>query len=232
MTRIAKDIMVTKLVTLEPETPVLLGIQKLIRSNIKGAPVVDSDRNYQGIFTERCCLNVLTKLLDRRGWAHPAGPAPATCGDIMARKLWTLSPEMDAFDAVSFLLAHRISGAPVVDDERRFLGVFSESGSMRVLIGAIYDSLPGAEVRSYMDRSPERTCKRRNRDPGDRQPLPHAAAQALAGDARPTRRGAGQPAGRALGSGGVGGHFGESQCGNRAVVDGLGVHGFQGRYDR
>ena len=41
MTRIAKDIMVTKLVTLEPETPVLLGIQKLIRSNIKGAPVVD-----------------------------------------------------------------------------------------------------------------------------------------------------------------------------------------------
>ena len=156
MTRIAKDIMVTKLVTLEPETPVLLGIQKLIRSNIKGAPVVDSDRNYLGIFTERCCLNVLTKLLDRRGWAHPAGPAPATCGDIMARKLWTLPPEMDAFDAVNFLLAHRISGAPVVDAERRFLGVFSESGSMRVLIGAIYDSLPGAEVRSYMDRSPER----------------------------------------------------------------------------
>ena len=156
MTRIAKDIMVTKLVTLEPETPVLLGIQKLIRSNIKGAPVVDRDRNYLGIFTERCCLNVLTRLLDRRGWAHPAGAGPATCGDIMTRKLWTLSPGMDAFDAVNFLLAHRISGAPVVDSERRFLGVFSESRSMRVLIGAIYDNLPGAEVRSYMDRNPER----------------------------------------------------------------------------
>ncbi len=156
MTRIAKDIMVTKLVTLEPETPVLLGIQKLIRSNIKGAPVVDRDRNYLGIFTERCCLNVLTRLLDRRGWAHPAGAGPVTCGDIMTRKLWTLSPQMDAFDAVNFLLAHRISGAPVVDSERRFLGVFSESRSMRVLIGAIYDSLPGAEVRSYMDGNPER----------------------------------------------------------------------------
>ncbi len=156
MTRIAKDIMVTKLVTLEPENPVLPGIQKLLRSNIKGAPVVDRDRNYLGIFTERCCLNVLTKLCDRRSWSQLVGTGPIHSRDIMTRKLWTLSTEMDVFDAVNFLLARRISGAPVVDTKQRFLGMFSESQSMQVLIGAIYDSLPGAEVRSYMDRDPGR----------------------------------------------------------------------------
>lgn len=146
----AKDFMVTNLVTLDPTTPVLQGIQKLVHSNIKGAPVVSPGGDYLGIFTERCCLDVLTTLTDRSTSFEIAGAFLSRSRDFMTRHLWVLRPEMDAFDAVHFLLSRRISGAPVVDENGRFLGMFSERQGMRVLIGGIYDSLPGAQVSSYM----------------------------------------------------------------------------------
>ncbi len=148
--QIAKDFMVANLVTLDPATPVLQGIQKLVHSNIKGAPVVSRRRDYLGIFTERCCLKVLTTLTDRSTSLEVAGSFLMRSRDFMTRQLSVLRPDMDAFDAVNFLLSRRISGAPVVDNHGRFLGVFSERQGMSVLVGAIYDNLPGAQVSSYM----------------------------------------------------------------------------------
>ena len=65
------------------------------------------------------------------------------------------------FDAIDQLLTNRISGAPVVDVEGNYLGIFSEKTAMRVLIGAIYDQLPGTAVRAYMDLDRNRIIERR-----------------------------------------------------------------------
>ena len=146
----ARDFMVTKLVTLDPAAPVLHSIHKLIHLNVKGAPVVAPSRTYLGIFTERCCLRALSSASDHFSPAD-LGARAMSSGDLMTSQLWMLQPEMDAFEAVNFLLSHRISGAPVVDGQGRFLGVFSESLSMKVLIDAIYDNLPGALVRDFME---------------------------------------------------------------------------------
>jgi CBS domain-containing protein len=70
---------------------------------------------------------------------------------VMATHLVTLTPQMDAFDAISLLLKHRVSGAPVVDSGRQFLGAFSEKTSMRVLLNAAYDQLPTSTVSAFMD---------------------------------------------------------------------------------
>ena len=71
----------------------------------------------------------------------------------MVTKLVTLSPDMDVFDAISLLLKHRISGAPVVDETGNFVGVFSERCFMGVLLDAAYDGLPTTKVFAYMDTS-------------------------------------------------------------------------------
>jgi predicted transcriptional regulator len=75
-----------------------------------------------------------------------------TARDFMVRKLITLRPEMDVLEAVQLLLKNRISGAPVVDAEGNFLGVFSEKCSMQVLLDAAYEQLPSNEVRLFMDQ--------------------------------------------------------------------------------
>ena len=156
MTNTAKGIMVTRLVTLTPGTPVSEAIRRLIHSHVKGAPVVDEQLRYLGIFTERCCLNVLARLYAKHGWPDMTGGRAIASRDIMTKRLLVLRPETDAFDAVNTLLRHKVSGAPVVDRDQRFLGMFSETNSMSVLLGAIYDSLPGTQVSSYMDPDPGR----------------------------------------------------------------------------
>lgn len=74
--------------------------------------------------------------------------------DIMAKRLVTLDPEVDVFQAIKILVKNKISGAPVVDQENNLLGVFSEKGCMQVLIDAAYEGLPTNQVGAFMDDDP------------------------------------------------------------------------------
>ncbi|MCA9213851.1 MAG: CBS domain-containing protein [Planctomycetales bacterium] len=79
--------------------------------------------------------------------------------DIMVptKKLVTLRAEMDALKAVRMLLKHQISGAPVVDDDNGYLGVFSEKTSMQFLLRLSYESLPSGSVGAFMNTDLDRT---------------------------------------------------------------------------
>ena len=77
---------------------------------------------------------------------------PILAYDLMITRLVTLSPEMDVHQAIDLLLKHRISGAPVVDKENTYLGVFSESCCLNVIATAAYDSLPTNMVEAFYDR--------------------------------------------------------------------------------
>lgn len=148
--RIAADIMVTRLVTLTPQTDVFEGIARLLLANVTGAPVIDEHNNYHGVFSDRCCLNVLTttaELAGRESITHGNWKAR----DVMAKNVVTVPPDMDSFDAIAMLLKRRISGAPVVDAGGQFLGIFSEKTSMDLLLGAAYEQLPTCQVRAFMD---------------------------------------------------------------------------------
>ncbi len=74
-----------------------------------------------------------------------------TARDFMVTKLITFAPTDDVLDAVQVLLKNRISGAPVIESDRRYLGVFSEKCGMQVLLDAAYEPLPVRDVRSFMD---------------------------------------------------------------------------------
>ena len=80
---------------------------------------------------------------------------PQVARDIMVTKLVTLHPNMDAHEAIGLLLKNQISGAPVVDEERNFLGTFSEKECMRVLTDAIYDQVPTNEIQYFLDTNPD-----------------------------------------------------------------------------
>jgi CBS domain-containing protein len=69
----------------------------------------------------------------------------------MVTRLVKLSPHVDVLDAVRVLLKNRISGAPVVDAQGKYLGVFSEKCAMHVILDAAYDSLPTNSVGAFMD---------------------------------------------------------------------------------
>lgn len=49
-----------------------------------------------------------------------------TAGEIMTREVITIRPETSVHEIARLLLEHRITGLPVVDDERRVVGIVSE----------------------------------------------------------------------------------------------------------
>lgn len=70
--------------------------------------------------------------------------------DYMTRHLVTFRPDMNLFTAINRLLEHRISGAPVVDEQGHLVGVLSEGDCLRgILSGAYYEAI-GGDVGAYM----------------------------------------------------------------------------------
>lgn len=156
--QLAKNIMVKRLVTLTAEQNVLHGIRLLLKHQISGAPVIDGSKRFVGMFSEKCCMSLLSKearLATESGKSERIRHLQAK--DIMKTKLITLTPETDVFEAIDYLLKNHISGAPVVDGQGHFLGVFSEKTSMNVLIESAYSQLPTTRVEYFMNSDQGRT---------------------------------------------------------------------------
>ena len=73
-----------------------------------------------------------------------------TAKDIMARSEATLSPDTDIYVAMKRLLKRHLTGAPVVDENHRLLGMLTERDCFKVLVGGALDGLPSGIVRDYM----------------------------------------------------------------------------------
>ena len=58
-TMVARDIMKTRLVTLQPKMDVFKAIKLLVKKKISGAPVVDDAGHLLGVFSEKCSMQVL-----------------------------------------------------------------------------------------------------------------------------------------------------------------------------
>ena len=74
--------------------------------------------------------------------------------EFMTRKVVTLAPDMDIYEAILKLMHHDVSGAPVVE-EGHLLGMLSEKDCMGIFAAAAYSQLPRGTVAEYMVMHPE-----------------------------------------------------------------------------
>ena len=75
---------------------------------------------------------------------------PRAVKDIMAKKLVTFQPDMHVRAAIQSLLKHKISGAPVVNENGTLIGVLSEIDCMPTIIQDLYYSDSGGSVGDFM----------------------------------------------------------------------------------
>lgn len=73
--------------------------------------------------------------------------------DVMNRNVRAIKADMGARDAVSWLVQHAYSGAPVVDEAGRLLGVFTEHDCIRALADSLNASMPAGNVSYYMTKA-------------------------------------------------------------------------------
>jgi CBS domain-containing protein len=71
---------------------------------------------------------------------------------IMARDEITLTPDQPINDAITILLDNKVTGAPVLDKNRKIVGMITEKDCLRVLIDSAYHNMPFSDktVGVYM----------------------------------------------------------------------------------
>ncbi len=75
--------------------------------------------------------------------------------DHMSKNLITLEPDLEVLHAVHRLIENDISGAPVLDQHGRLVGILTERDCMRVAMQGDYHVTPAGLVGEFMSTDPE-----------------------------------------------------------------------------
>ncbi len=70
--------------------------------------------------------------------------------DWMSEPWKTIGPDEEMAKAVELLSGERFAAIPVVDDNRRMVGILSEKDCLRAISRWIYEGVAGGAVRNYM----------------------------------------------------------------------------------
>ena len=73
--------------------------------------------------------------------------------DYMSTDLICLSPHTDLAKAINILLSNKISGAPVVDGEKRLVGMLSEADCLKGIFTGSYFEEESGTVESVMSQA-------------------------------------------------------------------------------
>jgi CBS domain-containing protein len=73
-----------------------------------------------------------------------------TATELMEEFVTTLSAETSIDEAIEVLLKKKLTGAPVVDEENRLVGILSEKDCLKVVMTQAFERLPQASVSDYM----------------------------------------------------------------------------------
>jgi CBS domain-containing protein len=76
--------------------------------------------------------------------------AKITVADYMTRRVVTLTKDIDVIDAIKKLLENKVTSAPVVDEQGRLIGLFSEKDSIKVFLESVYNQGMGGKVGDHM----------------------------------------------------------------------------------
>lgn len=75
-----------------------------------------------------------------------------TVKDYMATDLLTLKADDSIHYTIEFLLKYKISGAPVVDDDNKLIGIISEKDCLKLIAKGGTTNLHNVNVNDYMTK--------------------------------------------------------------------------------
>jgi CBS domain-containing protein len=148
----AADVMVSKVITVTPETGVEAIAEILLANHISAVPVVDAQGGVVGIVSEGDLIHrTETKTERRRAWWLQLLTANETleqefikaharkAADLMTHPAITVTPDTPLDEIAALLERHRIKRVPVVDREN-LVGIVSRANLVQALVRAGHDA--------------------------------------------------------------------------------------------
>jgi acetoin utilization protein AcuB len=137
--------MARKVTTVGKSTGVLEAQKLMQDQKIRHLPVVDDDNRLVGMITDRDIRSALPYDLtkgvatagEREKYTH------LQVGDVMSTDLLPVSPTHTLQDAILLLEKKKVGALPVVDDEKRVVGILSVRDLLRAFINVLGIGQPG-----------------------------------------------------------------------------------------
>jgi CBS domain-containing protein len=123
-----RDVMTTGVVTVRPDTPYRVIAAMFREHRVSGFPVTAADGTVIGVVSES---DLLALAAGRHHRGHRAD-GQATAGDLMTCPAVTISPDDPVQTAARVMHSHRLQRLPVVDRDRRLVGIVSRSDVLSV----------------------------------------------------------------------------------------------------
>ncbi len=122
---LAQHVMQSAVFVLSHDRQVLDAVDDLIQRGFSGAPVIEHNR-VVGVFSERDALTAIAA-------AHYEQEPPGLVSQHMRRDFAVVSADADVFEVASVFRDQPIRRVPVVDVERRLLGIISRGDLLKAL---------------------------------------------------------------------------------------------------
>ena len=129
------DVMTREPVALGARTTVARALRVLEESGIRHLPVVDRDRQLIGVVSQRDLLA-----------AARAGETRRLLASLMEPDVVAVTPETTAHEAAYLMLHHRIGCIPVIDRNRRLVGIATDADFVRVAYVALGGRVPVDQI--------------------------------------------------------------------------------------
>lgn len=121
-----KDIMVKNVITIEDRKTIEYALELMNENKIRRLPVISCNK-LVGMIVQHDIEKAI-----RRPEIVPQTPVEW----VMTKHLITIGPEEDIRKAVQLLITHKISGLPVIDEEK-LVGIISETDILKLFINIL-----------------------------------------------------------------------------------------------
>lgn len=130
-----RDCMSSPAVTITPDTPFQIALKAMHNHKFRRLPVVDKNGRLAGIVSERDLLHASPSPASSLSvWEMNYLLAKLTVQQIMTRAIIITSPDTPIEHAASLMVANKIGGLPVVDENDRVVGMITETDIFKVFV--------------------------------------------------------------------------------------------------
>lgn len=142
-----KDIMITDVKSVRPDTLVSHALTLLSEYEMSGLPVIDTDNKLVGMFTEKDIIRyILPGYVGQVGsFIYQENPkaiknkvnellSESKVSDVMRRDVITVGPDAPLSEVARIILTEKIRRLPVVDNEARVIGIIARQDIVKAFI--------------------------------------------------------------------------------------------------
>jgi CBS domain-containing protein len=134
-TRVA-DIMTRDPVSIDRELRITTALEIMTANNVRRLPVVSSTGRVIGVISKNDILIALPR--EHGGLATTVADVPYV-KEVMNDYVYTIGPDDTIARAAQMMVNHKISCLPVLDENRKMIGIVTESDIFKFVAGELPD---------------------------------------------------------------------------------------------